>query len=180
MRQHATPPRGCTHLAPPTAHLRLIIMADQTRNDEDPSDSVRLPCHTARGTSDEDQDPPPSSKKRSFEKCDDDGDELALREPRTKHPCTESPSRSDTPTTTISDEVREGDRPANMYTMLSEKLPLSPGARTDIQGTTAGSLPSTVGNAERPLSSADIAKFEEDGFIMLRGAFGAEVASACR
>lgn len=31
-----------------------------------------------------------------------------------------------------------------------------------------------------PLSAADIAKFEEDGFVMLRGAFDAEVASACR
>ena len=31
-----------------------------------------------------------------------------------------------------------------------------------------------------PLSSADVAKFEEDGYVMLRGAFDAEVASACR
>lgn len=36
------------------------------------------------------------------------------------------------------------------------------------------------GDLSMPLSAEDIAKFEEDGFVMLRGAFDADVASACR
>ena len=33
---------------------------------------------------------------------------------------------------------------------------------------------------EGPLSAEDIAKFEEDGFVMLKQAFSSEVAAACR
>lgn len=36
------------------------------------------------------------------------------------------------------------------------------------------------GELSLPLSAADIAKFEEDGFVMLPRAFDADVASACR
>lgn len=48
----------------------------------------------------------------------------------------------------------------------------NPGARPRESGPNNSSL--------LPLSPADVAKFEEDGYVMLCGAFDAEVASACR
>lgn len=64
-----------------------------------------------------------------------------------------------------------GDLDAEAGTGRSEKLQEGPGVPPR-----AGELPPS----EFPLSADEISRFEEDGFVLLRGAFDPEVAAACR